>query len=128
MLQIWYVHLHVSHYESFALPSRQYFSNLPLFYCILYCTSIKFLCFKDSLTHWLPGVPHWQVKLSGVRQSKILSLANFGRFGCRWVNGDIVFQWVIKVKVPHVWQVIYKEKQRFSLNWVSCQFEVLIMV
>ena len=27
------------------------------------------------LTHWLLGVPHWRVKLSGIRQSKILSLA-----------------------------------------------------
>ena len=31
------------------------------------------------------------VKSSGVRQSKI-RLAGFGRFGCQWVNGNIVFQ------------------------------------
>ena len=38
------------------------------------------------LTHWLPGVPHWRVKSSGVRQSKILSLAGLGRFGRQRVN------------------------------------------
>ena len=37
-------------------------------------------------THWLPGVPHWRVKSSGVRQSKILSLARLGRFGRQRVN------------------------------------------
>ena len=38
------------------------------------------------LTHWLPGVPHWRVNSSGIRQSRIQSLAGFGRFGCHLKN------------------------------------------
>ena len=34
----------------------------------------------EGLTHWLLGVPHWRVKYSGVRQSKILIMAGLGRF------------------------------------------------
>ena len=43
---------------------------------------------SSHLTHWLLEVPHWRVKLSGIRQSKnkILSLAGLGRFGCQRVN------------------------------------------
>ena len=37
--------------------------------------------FKGQLTHWFPGAPHWRVKSSGIRQSKILSLAGLGWFG-----------------------------------------------
>ena len=65
------------------------------------------------LSHWLPWVPHWRVKSSGVRQSKILSLAGLSRFGCQRVNGDIVFQWVIKMK-SLIWiQALIKG----SVNW-----------
>ena len=40
------------------------------------------------LTHWLPGVPHWRVKSSGVRQRKILSMADSGRL--QGVKGLII--------------------------------------
>ena len=48
------------------------------------------------LTLGKPANNRWSldinVKSSGVRQSKILSLAGLGRFGRQRVNGDIVFQ------------------------------------
>ena len=49
--------------------------------------------FKDDflLTHWLLGVPHWRVKLSGVRQSKILSLASLGVNGSLMSNENLFF-------------------------------------
>ena len=48
-----------------------------------------------SLTHWLPGASHWRVKLSGIKQSKILSLAGLGRFGHQRVNSDWSLQYNI---------------------------------
>ena len=42
---------------------------------------------SEWLTHWLPGVPHWRVKLSGVRQSKILSQAGLDVRGLRSIIG-----------------------------------------
>ena len=48
-----------------------------------------------ALNPLTPRAPQWQVKLSGVKQSKILSLAGLGRFGHQRVNSDWSLQYNI---------------------------------
>ena len=62
------------------------------------------------LTHRLPGVPHWRVKSSGVRQSKILSLAGLGRFGRQRVNPF----WLLRMRFYN--NRFYSNSRRFYLS------------
>ena len=62
---------------------------------------------KECLTHW-----HWQIKSSGVRQSKIISLASLGMNG---LMGQFFSEWLISRK-ENYWHEQYSEDV-WTGNW-----------
>ena len=62
-----------------------------LFLFTKYANSWRSCCRRRCrfLTYYLLGVPHWWVKSSGVRQSKILSMAGLG-----WFRGHFFNEWL----------------------------------
>ena len=72
----------------------------------IFASATMFPHLQAPLTHWLPGVPHWRAKSSGIRQSKIQSLAGLGQFGRQRVKHWLLYFRVHILNFIQAWFIL----------------------